>query len=95
MDGFRLIEGCAALRPAMRIMMISGYYLEDDPRYRWKRCAVCEIDGFLAKPFQIDAIAAAVTEEDGGNLPPVRAGARRPHLPCVGGRRPAAPRLRI
>ena len=32
MDGLRLVEQLRGLRPAMRIIMISGYYLEDDTR---------------------------------------------------------------
>ena len=32
MDGLRLVEELRSLRPAMRIIMISGYYLEDDAR---------------------------------------------------------------
>ena len=32
MDGLRLVEELRGLRPSMRIIMISGYYLEDDLR---------------------------------------------------------------
>ena len=32
MDGLRLVEELRGLRPAMRIIVISGYYLEDDAR---------------------------------------------------------------
>ncbi|WOJ88511.1 response regulator [Methylocapsa polymorpha] len=69
MDGLRLIEELRRLRPAMRIIMISGYYLEDDMRIS-EAMRACEIDGFLAKPFQIDAVAAAVTGKGNGKYRP-------------------------
>jgi len=69
MDGLRLIEELRRLRPAMRIIMISGYYLEDDMRIS-EAMRACEIDGFLAKPFQIDAVVAAVTGKDNGKYRP-------------------------
>lgn len=59
MDGLRLIKQLRDLRPAMRIIMISGYYLEDDARIL-EAMRASAIDGFLAKPFQIDAIVKAV-----------------------------------
>jgi DNA-binding NtrC family response regulator len=69
MDGLRLIEELRSLQPGMRIIMISGYFLEDD------LCIVdamraSEIDGFLAKPFRIEAIVAAVTGDGSGNRRP-------------------------
>jgi DNA-binding NtrC family response regulator len=69
MDGLRLVEKLRGLRPAMRIIMISGYYLEDDARIL-KAMREARIDGFLAKPFQIEAIARAAAGEDGGNWRP-------------------------
>jgi DNA-binding NtrC family response regulator len=69
MDGLRLIEELRRLRPTMRIIMISGYYLEDDMRIS-DAVRACEIDGFLAKPFQIDAVAAAVMGKDSGKYRP-------------------------
>ncbi len=58
MDGLRLIAELRALRPSMRIIMISGYFLEDDVRIL-DAVRTAEIDGFLAKPFQIEAIVTA------------------------------------
>lgn len=69
MDGLRLINELRRLRPAMRIIMISGYYLEDDMRIS-DAVRACEIDGFLAKPFQIDAVVAAVAGEGDGKYRP-------------------------
>lgn len=69
MDGLRLIGELRRLRPAMRIIMISGYYIEDDRRIS-EAVRTCEIDGFLAKPFQIDAVVAAVTGKGNGNCRP-------------------------
>jgi DNA-binding NtrC family response regulator len=69
MDGLRLIEELRRLRPTMRIIMISGYYLEDDMRIS-DAVRACEIDGFLAKPFQIDAVAAAVMGKGSGKYRP-------------------------
>jgi len=65
MDGLRLVERLRALRPAMRIVMISGYYLDDDIRIA-KAIRAAHIDAFLAKPFQIDAIIAAVAATNAG-----------------------------
>ena len=58
MDGLRLIMELRVLRPSMRIIMISGYFLEDDVRIL-EAVRTAEIDGFLAKPFQIEAIVTA------------------------------------
>lgn len=58
MDGMRLIAELRALRPSMRIIMISGYFLEEDVRIV-EAVRTAEIDGFLPKPFQIEAIVAA------------------------------------
>lgn len=69
MDGLRLIEELHSLRPAMRIIMISGYYFEDDIRIL-EAVQASAIDGFLAKPFQIDAIVAAVTGKSNGKHRP-------------------------
>jgi DNA-binding NtrC family response regulator len=68
-DGLSLIEELRGLRPAMRIIMISGYYLKDDARIveAMQRSA---IDGFLAKPFRIDAVLAAVAGDGGGECRP-------------------------
>ncbi len=69
MDGLRLVEELRGLRPTMRIIMISGYYLEDDARIL-KAMREFRIDGFLAKPFQIETIVKAAIGEDHGNLRP-------------------------
>jgi DNA-binding NtrC family response regulator len=58
MDGMKLIAELRALRPSMRIIMISGYFLADDVRIL-EAVRSSAIDGFLAKPFQIEAIVAA------------------------------------
>jgi DNA-binding NtrC family response regulator len=78
MDGFRLAEELRGLRPAMRIIMISGYYLEDDARIL-DAMRKSRIDGFLAKPFQIETIVKAAVGEDNGNLHP-RLRARSPAI---------------
>jgi DNA-binding NtrC family response regulator len=69
MDGLSLIEQLRKLRPAMRIIMISGYFLEDDICIS-EAVRTREIDGFLAKPFQIDAVVAAVTRKANGKCRP-------------------------
>ncbi len=69
MDGLRLVEQLRGLQPEMRIIMISGYYLEDDTRIL-EAMRASEIDGFLAKPFQIDAIVRAVMGQGHGNSAP-------------------------
>ncbi|MGO9772027.1 MAG: response regulator [Roseiarcus sp.] len=69
MDGLRLVEELRGLRPTMRIIMISGYYLEDDARIL-KAMRESRIDGFLAKPFQIATIVKAAIGEDNGNFRP-------------------------
>ncbi len=69
MDGLRLVEELRSLRPAMRIIMISGYYLEDDARIL-AAMRDSRIDGFLAKPFQIATIVTAARGDDDGNFRP-------------------------
>jgi CheY-like chemotaxis protein len=69
MDGLRLIKELRKLRPSMRIVMISGYYLEDDMRIL-EALRAFDIDGFLAKPFQIEAIVTAAVGKGGGKRRP-------------------------
>jgi len=69
LDGLRLVEELRGLRPAMRIIMISGYYLEDDARIL-KAMRESRIDGFLAKPFQIETIVKAAIDPDSGHFRP-------------------------
>lgn len=69
LDGLRLVEELRGLRPAMRIVMISGYYLEDDARIL-KAMRESRIDGFLAKPFQVETILKAALGGDYGNFRP-------------------------
>ena len=69
MDGLRLIAELRVLRPSMRIIMISGYFLEDDVRIL-EAVRTAEIDGFLAKPFQIEAIVAAALGKANGHRRP-------------------------
>ncbi|MBU6527625.1 response regulator [Methylocystis sp. MJC1] len=59
MDGFRLSARFRIIRPGMSIILISGYFLGDDVDIL-DAMRASTIDGFLAKPFQIEAIAAAV-----------------------------------
>jgi DNA-binding NtrC family response regulator len=70
MDGMRLIAELRALRPSMRIIMISGYFLENDVRIL-EAVKTSAIDGFLAKPFQIDAIVAAALGYGNGRRRPI------------------------
>jgi hypothetical protein len=53
----------------MRIVMISGYRREDNGRILKAR-REARVDGFVAKPFQIEAIARAAAGEDDGNWRP-------------------------
>jgi hypothetical protein len=53
----------------MRIIVISGYHREDDARIL-KAMREARIDGFLAKPFQIETIARVAAGEDDGNWRP-------------------------
>ena len=69
MDGMKLIAVLRALRPSMRIIMISGYFLADDVRIL-EAVGTAAIDGFLAKPFQIEAIVAAAVGHVNGHPPP-------------------------
>ncbi len=69
MDGLRLIRELRVLRRSMRIIMISGYFLEDDVRIL-EAVRTAEIDGFLAKPFQIEAIVAAALGKANGHRRP-------------------------
>lgn len=58
MDGWRLIEELRQRRPAIRIILVSGYYFADDIRIA-EALQAGKIDGFLAKPFRVEAIVAA------------------------------------
>ena len=69
MDGMKLIAELRKLRPTMRIIMISGYFLEDDVRIL-EAVRTAAIDGFLAKPFQVEAIVAAALGHVNGHRPP-------------------------
>ena len=59
MDGLQLVQVLRGLQPDMRLIMISGYYLEDDACIL-EAIRGREIDGFLAKPFRIDAIIGSL-----------------------------------
>ncbi len=69
MDGLRLVMELRGLRPGMRIIMISGYYLADDTLIL-EAMRASKIDCFLAKPFQIDAIVTAIMGNGNGNFRP-------------------------
>lgn len=62
MDGWRLVEELRRLRPATRIIMVSGYYFADDLRVA-EALQAGIIDGFLPKPFDIDAIVGETRRE--------------------------------
>ncbi len=55
MDGWQLIEELRRINPAIRVVMISGYYFGDDVAIA-EALRRSRIQGFLAKPFQIEAI---------------------------------------
>jgi CheY-like chemotaxis protein len=75
MNGWQLIDALRQRRPAIRIVMISGYYFEDDIRVA-RALQAAEIDGFLAKPFQIEAVVAIAAGLGGdGRRRPQRSGA--------------------
>jgi ActR/RegA family two-component response regulator len=73
MDGLRLVEELRDLRPAMQIIVISGYHLEDNATREPR------IDGFLARPFQIETIAKVALGAGVGNFTRDR-GRDGPHL---------------
>lgn len=58
MDGLRLSAELRDAQPGMRIIMISGYFLSDDKEIS-DAMRASKIDGFLAKPFQIESVFAA------------------------------------
>ena len=70
MDGLRLVEELRGLRPAMRIIMISGYYLKDDARILKAMREFSASTAFLAKPFQIETIVKVAIGERNGNFHP-------------------------
>ncbi len=77
----KLIAELRALRPSMRIIMISGYFLADDVRIL-EAVRTAAIDGFLAKPFQIEAIVAAALGHGKRASPPARLGRAARHSPA-------------
>jgi len=60
-DGLRLSEEMRCVQPGLRIFIISGYFLTDDADIL-EAMRTQRINGFLAKPFQIGSILAAVME---------------------------------
>lgn len=79
MDGWQLIEELRRLRPEIRIVMISGYYFEDDIRVA-KALQASQIHSFLAKPFRIEAVVALAARlgVDGNRRPTKSGGSTRP-----------------
>ncbi len=57
MNGMELARELRRVRPGMRIVMISGYFFADDVEVA-DAIKESRIDGFLAKPFDLDAISA-------------------------------------
>ena len=89
MDGWRLIVELRRLRPEIRVIMISGYYFEDDVRVA-RAMQASEIDGFLAKPFRVEDVVAMVAEAGGdGQHHPINSGGDA-HIASMQPRRPAA-----
>jgi DNA-binding NtrC family response regulator len=84
MDGIQLIGELRRLLPALKTILISGYYFEDDPRVSAALAAAC-IEGFLAKPFRLDAVTAALALATGGKPCPAMTGETpRPPWPMGG-----------
>ena len=83
MDGWRLVEELRRLSPATRIIMVSGYYFADDLRVA-EALQAGIIDGFLPKPFDIDAIIGEAGRKTGNPACQRRAASpvrSRPKLP--------------
>ncbi len=82
-DGWRLVEEFRRVRAQMRIVMISGYYFEDDARVA-DALRAGSVEAFLAKPFRIEAILAALGSGEGGKgRRSVAGGAARPAGPSL------------
>jgi CheY-like chemotaxis protein len=58
-DGLQLATKLKQLYSLIKIIIISGYYFEDDLSIVEAVLAM-RVNGFLAKPFQIEAIEAAL-----------------------------------
>ncbi len=65
MSGMELAEQLRRGHPAMRIIMISGYFFADDAEVA-DAIKESRIDGFLAKPFNLDAISAILENAPAG-----------------------------
>jgi DNA-binding NtrC family response regulator len=59
MDGLQLADKMASHHRIVRIIIISGYYSEDDVSIV-EAIRAMRVDGFLAKPFAIEAIEQAL-----------------------------------
>jgi DNA-binding NtrC family response regulator len=59
MDGLRLATRMARQHGPMKIIIISGYYSEDDPEIV-EAIRTMRVRGFFAKPFDIEAIEAVL-----------------------------------
>ncbi len=60
-DGLRLSEQLRRVQPDLRIFIVSGYFLADDAEIL-EAIRTQKINGFLAKPFQVGSILAALME---------------------------------
>ena len=63
MNGLQLAAMMADRDHAMKIILISGYYSKDDAAID-DAVRAMRVHGFLAKPFQIEAIEAALAPYD-------------------------------
>ena len=65
MDGLQLASKMAQRHTMTKIILISGYYSEEDLSIVEARQAM-RVHGFLAKPFQLEAIEAALEDNFAG-----------------------------
>lgn len=63
MNGIQLATELLGIRPRTRIVMISGYFFDDDVAVI-DAIKEAKIHGFLAKPFHIEAVVAALKIDD-------------------------------
>lgn len=70
MEGLELARRIREMNPALRIVMVSGYFYRDDVAIQ-QALAAGVISGFIAKPFRRDEILKAISENPSPGQEPV------------------------
>jgi len=60
-EGIELVKQLQQIQPGLSVMLISGYFYEDDPQVQqWMKDGL--IRGFISKPFSLDQVRKAARD---------------------------------